>query len=153
MQVFRMIVGLGLAFVFGAGAHAAPAASNAELKKQVFEVERAFAATMKQRDHAAFVRHLADETVFFSGPTALTGKETVAKHWKAYYDGKDAPFSWEPDSVEVLASGTLAISSGPVFDPSGKVVSRFNSIWRQDAPGVWHVVFDKGTPVCNCKVQ
>jgi ketosteroid isomerase-like protein len=153
MQVFRTIAGFSLGLLMCISAHAAPATSNAELKKQVFEVERAFAATMKQRDHAAFVRHLADEAVFFSGPTALTGKETVAKQWKVYYEGKDAPFSWEPDSVEVLASGTLAISSGPVYDPSGKVVSRFNSIWRQDAPGVWHVVFDKGSPVCNCKPQ
>ncbi len=153
MHIIKTVAGFGLGLFIAASATAAAPASNAELKKQVFEVERAFAATMKQRDHAAFVRYLSDEAVFYSRPAALAGKEAVAKQWKAYYDGKDAPFSWEPDSVEVLASGTLAFSSGPVYDPSGKVVSRFNSIWRQDAPGVWHVVFDKGTPVCNCKAQ
>jgi hypothetical protein len=26
------------------------------------------------------------------------------------------------------------------------VVGRFNSIWRREAPGVWRVVFDKGSP-------
>jgi hypothetical protein len=40
-----------------------------------------------------------------------------------------------------------------VKDPSGKVVSRFNSVWRQDAPGVWRVVFDRGEPVCDCAKQ
>jgi hypothetical protein len=33
---------------------------------------------------------------------------------------------------------------GPVFDPAGKCIGRFNSIWRQEAPGVWKIVFDKG---------
>jgi hypothetical protein len=43
--------------------------------------------------------------------------------------------------VEVLVSGELAHSSGPVRDPSDKVVLRFNSVWRQEAPGVWRVIF------------
>jgi hypothetical protein len=55
--------------------------------------------------------------------------------------------------VEVVDSGTLAYSGGPVYDPSGKVVGRFNSIWRLEAPGTWRVVFDRGSPVCNCKKQ
>jgi len=46
-----------------------------------------------------------------------------------------------------LDSGTLALSSGPVRDPTGKVVARFNSIWRQEPGGVWRVVFDKGSPL------
>jgi hypothetical protein len=45
----------------------------------------------------------------------------------------------------VLDSGTLALSSGPVRSPDGKVFARFNSIWRLEAPGVWRVVFDKGS--------
>jgi hypothetical protein len=47
--------------------------------------------------------------------------------------------------VEVLESGRLAISSGPVFDPSGQKVGRFNSIWRKDEDDTWRVVFDKGS--------
>lgn len=151
MRFHQTIAGLCAGLLLAASASAAPEVSNADLQKQVFEAERAFAASMKQRDHAAFVRHLSDEAVFFGGPNVLTGKDAVAKGWKAFYDAPQAPFSWDPDSVEVLASGTLAISSGPVYDTEGKVRSRFNSIWRQEAPGVWRVVFDKGSPVCNCK--
>jgi uncharacterized protein (TIGR02246 family) len=131
---------------------AGAAPDNAELKKQVADTERAFAATMKARDHAAFASFLADEAVFFSGPgRALHGKDAVATAWKRYYEKPTAPFSWEPDEVEVLESGTLAISTGPVYDPGGKMISRFSSIWRQEAPGRWRIVFDRGWEVCDCK--
>lgn len=46
----------------------------------------------------------------------------------------------------MLGDGTLAHSSGPVRDASGKPIARFNSVWRQEAPGVWRVVLDKGSP-------
>ena len=69
--------------------------------------------------------------------------------WKRFYEQPNAPFSWEPDQVEVLASGEFAHSSGPVRNPEGKVVARFNSVWRQESPGVWRVVFDRGEPVCE----
>jgi ketosteroid isomerase-like protein len=122
----------------------------AELQKQVAATERAFAKTMADRDHAAFSSFLAEETVFFSGPAPLRGKQAVAAQWKRFYDEPQAPFSWEPDQVEVLDSGTLALSSGPVYSPQGKLVARFTSIWRQEKPGVWRIVFDKGNDVCDC---
>ncbi len=126
-----------------------PARSSPQaLRDEVFATERAFAKTMADRDHAAFASFLAAETVFFSGEKALRGAEAVAAHWKKYYDGKDAPFSWEPAQVEVLDSGTLALSTGPVRDPDGKVSGTFTSIWRREGPGKWKIVFDKGCPVC-----
>jgi ketosteroid isomerase-like protein len=109
---------------------------------------------MKARDHAGFQKFVSEEAVFFPGNgAALRGKQAVADAWKSYYDSPQAPFSWEPDEVEVVDSGTLAFSGGPVYDPNGKVVGRFNSIWRLEAPGTWRVVFDRGSPVCNCKKQ
>ena len=131
------------------GASAGP--SIDELKKQVADTERAFAATMKARDHAAFTSFLADEAIFFSGQTSQVGKQAVAAGWARLYEGKEAPFSWEPDQVEVLASGTLASSSGPVYGKDGKVISRFNSIWRLEPSGKWKIVFDRGSPVCDPK--
>ena len=123
------------------------------LRDQVMSTERAFAKTMADRDHAAFARFLADEAVFFGGKGPLRGKQAVADAWKPFYEKPAAPFSWEPDQVEVLASGTLALSTGPVRDPSGKLVGRFNSIWRQESAGVWRIVFDKGEDVCDCKAK
>lgn len=143
---FAAITALALA---SAAAGAAP--SNAELKQQVVDTERAFAATMRQRDLAAFTSFLSDETVFYSGPVPLRGREQVTAFWKKFYEGKEAPFSWEPDQVDVIDSGTLAHSSGPVYDPKGKLIARFNSVWRLEAPGKWRIVFDKGQDVCDCK--
>jgi ketosteroid isomerase-like protein len=121
----------------------------ADLQRQVLEMERAFARTMAQRDHAAFTRFLADEAIFFSGTEALRGKAAVAAAWAPFFDGPDAPFSWEPDQVEVLDSGTLALSTGPVSDPAGRITARFQSVWRRDPDGRWLVVFDRGSPACG----
>ena len=55
----------------------------------------------------------------------------------------------EPDIVEVLDSGTMALTSGPVHDPKGELIGRFNSIWRLEPDGRWRVVFDRGAPVCK----
>lgn len=143
---------LCVSFLIVAVAGSAARVSNADLKKQVADTERAFAATMRARDHAAFTKFVADEAVFFSGTgTVLRGKDAVANAWQPFYDKPEAPFSWEPDQVEVLESGTLAYSGGPVRNAEGKLVGRFNSIWRLEAPGVWKVIFDRGSEVCDCK--
>ena len=122
----------------------------ATLKQQVIAAERGFAKTMADRNHAAFASFLADETIFFTSTSALRGKQAVVDHWKRFYERPDAPFSWEPKDVEVLDSGTLALSAGPVRDPNGKHVANFQSIWRLEAPGVWKVIFDRGNDQCDC---
>jgi len=133
------------------GCATAPASpTGAELRQQVAETERAFARTMATRDHAGFTSFLAEETVFFSGPKPLHGKQQVSEWWKRFYEQSAAPFSWEPEQVEVLDSGKLALSSGPVYNPQGKLIATFTSIWRLEAPGAWRIIFDKGNDVCDC---
>ncbi|MGJ9416228.1 YybH family protein [Massilia sp. CMS3.1] len=118
-----------------------------DLRQQVMAAERGFAATMARRDFEAFSAYLSREAVFMHPGAASRGKEAVAQAWRGYFDKPQAPFSWEPDEVEVLASGTLAYSSGPVRDAGGKQIRRFNSVWRLEGPGTWRVVFDRG---CDC---
>ena len=122
------------------------AQSAAERSAEVFAAERAFARSMAERDFAAFGRYVAEDTVFFNGNTALRGRAAVLAAWKPFFDGPAAPFSWEPDQVQVLESGDLALSTGLVKDPAGKVTARFNSIWQRQTDGRWLVVFDKGGP-------
>jgi ketosteroid isomerase-like protein len=109
--------------------------------------ELAFAKTMADRDHAAFGSFVAEDAVFMA-PTPLHGQKAVVEGWKHFFEGQ-APFSWSPERVEVTLSGTLAISSGPVFDPAGNRVSTFNSTWRLDKDGEWRVVLDIGCPPCR----
>lgn len=147
------LVAIAVAALAGCATTPLPAAvSNAELARQVTETERAFARSMADRDLAAFASFIASDAVFFTGPAPLRGKEAVVERWKRFYEKPQAPFSWAPDKVEVLDSGTLALSSGPVFDPAGKNFATFTSIWRLEAPGVWRIVFDKGNEICDCKV-
>lgn len=119
--------------------------TNHDLRQQVMAAERAFAATMKTRDFAGFTRFLAQEAVFLSPQGTLRGKAAIVRAWRPHYDKPQAPFSWEPEQVEVVDSGTLAYSGGPVFDAHGQRIGRFNSIWRLKAPGQWEVVFDRGS--------
>ena len=123
---------------------------TAQLTAQVTAAEVAFAKTMADRDHAAFSSFISEEAVFIGNGKPVRGKAAIAADWKKFYDAPRAPFSWKPDLVEVLPSGNLAYSTGPVSNPDGKVFARFSSTWRLEAPGVWRVVFDAGSEVCNC---
>jgi ketosteroid isomerase-like protein len=130
------------------------AAANAEtreqLTQQVRDAENAFAATMAARDHKAFATFIADEAIFFGGDTPARGKAAVVESWKGLYEKPNAPFSWRSETVEVLDSGKLAHSSGPVSNAKGERVGTFNSIWRRESDGSWKVVFDKGCDACRC---
>lgn len=107
--------------------------------------EIAFAKTMADRDVAAFQSFISPEAIFFSGNEPIIGSDVITQAWRPYFEGDTAPFSWHPDVVQVLESGHLALTSGPVLSPSGEVVGRFNSIWRMEEDGQWRVVFDKGS--------
>lgn len=148
--MFKALVSLVTALSLFGCAASMPRVAPEEARQQVMATERAFAKTMADRDLKAFASFISDDTVFFSGPKPLHGKQAVVDFWSRLYQKPQAPFSWEPDEVEVLDSGTLAISSGPVRDPNGKLFARFTSIWRLEAPGQWRIIFDKGNEICDC---
>lgn len=136
--------------VFAAASEPAPAAgAGADRVEQVRARESAFAKTMADRDHAAFTRFLSEEAVFL-GRTPLRGKAAVAAAWKAFFEGPQAPFAWEPENVEVIGSGTLALTRGPVFE-NGRRTGTFVSTWRLEPDGVWRIVLDTGCPPCGGK--
>jgi ketosteroid isomerase-like protein len=136
---------LGLTLVAVLAVRRAQGQTNEQLAAQVRAAETAFARTMATRDHNAFASHVADEAVFI-GQRPLRGKAAVVAEWKRFFDGPQPPFSWEPQIVEVLDSGTLALTRGPVRDPSGRQTGTFNSIWRREPDGRWKIIFDMGCP-------
>lgn len=144
--MLRTLVHGAAALAVLAGTLGAQSGPSSDLARQVFAAESSFAATMAHRDIDAFAGFLAPEAVFF-GRAPIRGKVAVVEAWRSFFDGPDAPFSWRPETVEVLPSGTLALTSGPVFDREGKLTNTFTTIWRLDGDGRWRVVFDKGCPI------
>lgn len=136
-----------IALVLSSPVLGAQARNTPDLTHQVFAAESAFAHAMAARDIQAFAAMVSPEAVFM-GRRALRGKDSIVAAWRPFFEGAEAPFSWYPEVVEVLPSGTLALTSGPVRDPGGKQTGVFNSIWRRERDGHWRVVFDKGCPVC-----
>jgi ketosteroid isomerase-like protein len=124
--------------------------TEASAHDQVVATERAFAKTMADRDFKAFQQFLSGEAIFFSGSTVEHGPAEIEATWKPYFRGPTAPFSWVPDNVQVVSSGKLALSTGPVY-VDGKEVGRFNSVWRLEGTNSWRIVFDKGEAVCGAK--
>jgi ketosteroid isomerase-like protein len=141
--------GVALAVLLAAGLLRAGDAAPGDLAAQVRATEQAFAKTMADRDHAGFMSFLADEAVFFGRAGVSRGKAAVAAAWKPLFEGPAAPFSWEPERVEVLDSGGLALSTGSVRDPQGRRTGTFNSIWRREPDGKWRIIFDNGCPPCG----
>ena len=127
------------------GTSRGPSIVSAE--EAVRSTELAFAKAMAERDFDAFASHLSRDAVFFDDRKIQHGAAEVSAAWKPLFSDAKAPFSWTPDHVEVLASGDLALSTGPVI-VNDKVVGRFNSIWRLEAPRTWRIVFDRGERVC-----
>jgi ketosteroid isomerase-like protein len=148
----RTLLTSAAALLAGASHATAQTLAGGPVADQVEAAERAFAASMAKRDVRAFAALVAPDAVFVAGgatPRPLRGKAAVLEWWNQFFAAPAAPFSWEPDLVQVLESGGLALTSGPVKDPTGKITGRFNSIWRREADGQWKIVFDKGQPVCN----
>ena len=144
-----LLAALACGAVLGACATPDAAPERDALRRQVIETEQAFAGTMATRDLAAFADFIAEEAVFLDDDRPLRGKRAVVEHWAKYFEKAEAPFSWAPGSVEVLDSGSLALSTGPVYDAKGRRVATFTSVWRREDSGRWRIVFDKGDDACN----
>lgn len=84
-----------LAMLLAVPWQAALSASD-EVSQEVYAAERAFARSMADRDMAAFARHVSEEAVFFNGTGVLRGKPEVMATWSRFFQGKTAPFSWDP---------------------------------------------------------
>ncbi len=145
----RSLLAGGLGAVLLAGCAQLPPDPTA-LAEQVRAAETAFAASMATRDFTAFASWVADDAVFINGGKPLRGKAAVLAHWERFFKSPAAPFAWKPEIVEVLATGNLAYSEGPVSLPDGKPVARYFSTWRRDDKLGWKVVFDNGVDRCDC---
>ena len=146
MQRWIRLVGAGGLVIAAVSVLSAQQIEVAQRQQEVRARETAFAKSMADRDLAVFTSFISPDAVFVGVGGTTRGPKDIAAAWKRFFDGPDAPFSWKPETVEVLASGNLALSSGPVFDPKGERIGTYNSTWRRDADNVWRIIFDNGCP-------
>ena len=143
--------GVVLASVLVAGGLASAEVLSAEsmeaLAAKVRARETAFAKTMADRDHAAFATFVAEEALFL-GRSVLRGRPAVVEGWKSYFEGDKAPFSWQPDRVEVSGSGDMGMTSGryvQVITGAEAQQGRYVVVWRRDG-GDWKVLTETRIP-------
>jgi ketosteroid isomerase-like protein len=108
---------------------------------EVVEVERLFAATVKEKGLAfGFRTFVADDGVIFI-PDPRPGKELLEK-------APDRPgtLEWWPVYAGVAASGDLGFTTGPYLSAQGerKGQGQYFTIWRKQPSGSWRWVLDHG---------
>jgi pimeloyl-ACP methyl ester carboxylesterase/ketosteroid isomerase-like protein len=118
----------------------------ADPAEEVRQAEIAFAKAFADRDAAKFFSFVADDATFLGGLRTLRGRQAVIERWSDFFKGPKAPFSWGPERVSVNAAGNIGLSTGPVFDPNGKLVSNYDSTWIKQPDGSWKILFDGGGP-------
>jgi ketosteroid isomerase-like protein len=146
----RLVFLLGIVALLQGCAHSPRHMDRATLVQELTITETAFAKTMADRDFIAFKRFIADDAVFLNGGKPLRGKTAIAAYWARLCQEPVAPFSWRPEFVEVLDSGRLGQTVGPVMDKDGTVIARFYSTWRREPSGGWRIVLDNGYDICKC---
>jgi ketosteroid isomerase-like protein len=111
------------------------------------EAERSFArASVMRGRNAAFVDHLADESIIFTNTWVANGRQV----WK---DRRTLPIvlKWEPEFMDIAESRDFGISTGPweaqEYRPytSPAATGYFLSVWKRGSGGVWQVILDAGS--------
>jgi pimeloyl-ACP methyl ester carboxylesterase/ketosteroid isomerase-like protein len=115
-------------------------------EEAVRQTEIAFAKAFADRDVAKFFGFLLDDATFLGGLSTQRGRQAVVERWTPWLTSATAPFSWGPDRVAVNKSGTLGLSTGPVFDANGRHVGSFTSTWVKQPDGTWKILFDGNGP-------
>jgi len=148
MRVLVCVVLLNV-MAISANANKRGSETLATLAEQVRATEIAFARTLADRDIKAFERLIAPDVIWLADKP-LHGPAEVVENWRKFFEGPQAPFSWAPEIVEVQEGGKLALSTGPVFNPAGTRVATYTSIWRREKSSEWRIIFDRGSPDCDC---
>jgi len=121
-----------------------------ELKKEVYNAEKAFEAMTAEKGIAeAFGYFAAEDAVIKRGnDSIISGKEGI----RNYYNRANltrATVNWTPGFVDVSADGTMAWTYGKfvwkVIGAEGDTlvsVGIFHTVWKRQADGSWKYVWD-----------
>ena len=126
--------------------------ASAGLEDDVRCREIGFSRAAETQDLEAF-RSFIDADARFVSSSVLRGVDSIAAAWSVFFTEGGPTIKWRPHIIEVLEDGRLALSRGPYRvrskDDDGNLREQwgtFNSVWRLNADGRWHIVFDAGSP-------
>ena len=88
------------------------ATAQTDPEREVRCTEIAFSLSVEHKDREAFVSFLRDDARFVSRRTTR-GPQEISEAWSVFFEPDGATIQWRPDTVEVNAEGTMALSRGP----------------------------------------
>jgi ketosteroid isomerase-like protein len=120
-------------------------------KNEIIQTEREFAAMADSVGiKEAFVKYSADDVAILRGDIVLKGKNALNIYYTNQYMGPDRySLTWEPDFVDVSASGDMGYTYGQyhlqITDTLGQrraLDGIFHTIWKRQNDGTWKFVWD-----------
>jgi ketosteroid isomerase-like protein len=119
-------------------------------KQEIMDVERDFASMAGEEGiREAFLHYAADEAVLMRNDKLIFGRQQMVEHFGESEPLQDESLTWEPDFVDVSASGDLSYTYGKFVysytDSAGISVEHrgiFHTVWKRQADGSWRFVWD-----------
>lgn len=118
-------------------------------KQEIVDTEKAFAALAQSKGIAeAFLSFAAEDAVLMRNNTLVKGKEAMKEVLQAQAS-ENVSLVWEPDFVDVSASGDLGYTYGKftytLSDTLGNenvMEGVFHTVWKRQEDGTWKFVWD-----------
>lgn len=120
-------------------------------KNEIVKTEKEFSEmAAKEGIPKAFLAYAAEDAVLMRNNTLIIGKEALQKHFGVQNaNSEQNSLEWEPDFVDVSASGDLGYTYGTFeytsVDSTGAVNSIkgiFHTVWKRQKDGSWRFVWD-----------
>ena len=122
-----------------------------EWKKEIVQTEHDFARMAADKGiREAFLTYAAEDAVLMRNNSIVSGIEGITEFFdRQTMDESRISLEWEPDFVDVSASGDLAYTYGKfVFSalgPDGNKMEAdgiFHTVWKRQEDGSWRFVYD-----------
>jgi len=119
-----------------------------EIKKEIFQAEKAFEKMALEKGAAEAFYYFADENAVIKREydTLITGKENIRTY---YADKNNATVNWTPDFIDVSDCGTLGYTYGKFVwklksegNDSTEIRGMFHTVWKKQKDNTWKYVWD-----------
>lgn len=120
-------------------------------KNEILKTEQDFADLVREEGiRTGFLAYAADSAVLMRNDSLILGREGITAYFNNQsMDDNSISLTWEPDFVDVSASGDLGYTYGhytfTYIDSSGSKVNHrgvFHTVWKKQSDGSWRFVWD-----------